>query len=124
MRLVVIIHTLIENITPLFLIVASQMIFISGPVVVSPGDNMTFLTIFTPNQNCLNARWFKIKKYSKKEIDLGSTKYIVTNTSDGTKIQAFEVVHTGEEDSAGYQMTIDDFRSNMINTFVDGMYSY
>lgn len=80
--------------------------------------------MFTTNQNCLNAKWFKIKRDSKKEINLGSTKYIISNTSDGTKTQAFDVVHAGEEDSAGYQLTIDNFRSNMINTFVDGMYYY
>lgn len=123
-RLVVTIHTLIENVTPLFVFVASQMIFISGPVVVSPSDKMKFLTIFTSNQNCLNAKWFKIKKGSKKEIDFGSTKYIISNTSDGTKTQTLDVVHAGEEDNAGYQLTINGFRSNMINTFVDGMYSY
>lgn len=100
------------------------MIFISGPVVVSPRDNIKFLTMFTTNQNCLNAKWFKIKKYSKKEINLGSTKYSISNTSDGTKTQAFDVVQAGEEDSAGYQLTIDNFSSNVINTFVDGMYSY
>lgn len=98
---------------------ASQMIFISGPVVVSPRDNIKFLTMFTTNQNCLNAKWFKIKKYSKKEINLGSTKYSISNTSDGTKTQAFDVVQAGEEDSAGYQLTIDNVSSNVINTFVD-----
>lgn len=100
------------------------MIFISGPVVVSPSDNIKFLTMFTSNQNCRNAKWFKIKKSSKKEIDFGSTKYIISNTSDGTKTQYFDVVHAGEEDSTGYQLILDGFTSNMINTFVDGMYSY
>lgn len=100
------------------------MVFISGPVVVSPNDNIKFLTMFTSTQNCLNAKWFKIKEGSEKEIDFGSTKYIISNTSDGTKTQAFDVVLAGEEDSAGYQLTIGGFRSNMINTFVSGMYSY
>lgn len=100
------------------------MVFISGPVVVSPNDNIKFLTMFTSNQNCFNAKWFKIKEGSEKEIDFGSTKYIISNTSDGTKTQAFDVVLAGEEDSAGYQLTIGGFRSNMINTFVSGMYSY
>lgn len=105
------------------------MIFISGPVVVSTNGVIRFLTQFTADQNCLNAKWLKCKRLkckrnTKKEITFGSTKYLIYNICKEIKTQKFEIVDSGEDDSAGYQLLLDDLESNQINTFVDGLYSH
>lgn len=100
------------------------MIFISGPVVVSTDGVIRFLTQFTADQNCLNAKWLKCKRNTKKEITFGITKYLIYNICEEIKTQKFEIVDLGEDDSAGYQLLLDDLESNQINTFVDGLYSH
>lgn len=93
------------------------MIFISGPVVVSPTETITFHT-FLPNQNFLNMKWWKIKDQSRREVDIGSGKYSVIN--EGNHIYRFEIVNAEKEDSAAYQCTADNMKSNTINVHVDG----
>lgn len=100
------------------------MIFISGPVVVSTDGVIRFLTQFTADQNCLNAKWLKCKRNTKKEITFGSTKYFIYNICEEIKTQTVEIVDVGEDDSAGYQLSLDDLKSNQINTFIDGLYSH
>lgn len=100
------------------------MIFISGPVVVSSDGVIRFRTQFTADQNCLNAKWLRCKKNTKKEITFGSTKYSVFNSSKEIKTQTFEIVDLEEDDTAGYQLSLDGLKSNQINTIVDGMHSH
>lgn len=95
------------------------MIFISGPVVGSPHETISFHA-FLPNQNFSNMEWWKIKDQSKREVDTGIGKYFVIN--EGGNIYRFEIVNANKEDSAAYQCTVDDMKSNTINVYVDGKY--
>lgn len=100
------------------------MIFISGPVVVSTAGVIRFQTQFRADQNCFNAKWFKCKRNTKKEITFGFTKYFIYNSNKQIKTQTFEIVDLGEDDTAGYQLSLDGLKSNQINTIVDGMHSH
>lgn len=79
-----------------FFLEASQMIFISGPVVVSTGGVIKFQTQFTADQNYLNAKWLRCKRNQKKEITFENTKYFIYNSSKEIKTQTFEIVDLGE----------------------------
>lgn len=102
------------------------MIFISGPVVVSTDGIIRFQTQFTTDQNSLHAKWLKCKRNTKKEITFGITKYLwpINRITKEIKTQTFDIVDLGEDDSAGYQLSLDDLKSNEINTFIDGLYSH
>lgn len=97
--------------------VEDQMIFMSGPVVVSPSETITFHA-FLPNQKISKIKWWKIKDQSKKEVEIGSEKYLLLN--EGGNIYRFEIVNAEKEDSAAYQCITDNMKSNMIYVNVDG----
>lgn len=101
--------------------VEGQMVFISGPVVVAPSETITFHT-FIPHQTVSNIKWWKIKDQSKKEVETGSEKYSLKSKGDG--IYVFEIVNADKEDSAAYQCTTDDMKSNTINVLVNGKYTH
>lgn len=100
------------------------MIFISGPVVVSSAGVIKFQTQFTAAQNYLNAKWLRCTMNKKKEISFKSTQYFIYNSSDEIQTQTFEIVDVKEDDSAGYQLSLDGLKSNQINTIVGGMHSH
>lgn len=95
------------------------MIFISGPVVVTPLETITFHA-FLPNQKISNIKWWKIKDQSKKDVEIGSEKYSVI--CEGDNIYKFEIFSAEKKDSAAYQCIADNMKSNMINVHVDGKY--
>lgn len=49
-------------------------------------------------------------------------KHLITNLGTDKKIQKMEITDAGVEDSGGYQLSFANTKSNIINTFVDGMY--
>lgn len=49
-------------------------------------------------------------------------KHLITNLGTDKKIQKMEITDAGVEDSGGYQLSFANTTSNIINTFVDGMY--
>lgn len=97
------------------------MIFLSGPVVVTPNKTITF-HVNLPNQNFSNMKWWKIKDQSKREVEIGIGKYSVIN--EGCNVYRFEIVNADKEDTATYQCTADDMKSNTINVYVDGKYTH
>lgn len=102
-------------------IVESELIiFISGPVVVSPAATIHFQADIS-NQNFLNGKWWKIKKGSTIEIEFNSSKYFSYQKND-IQIHEMEIIQAEEDDSAKYQFlhVSDNVQSNMITTFVDG----
>lgn len=101
--------------------IESQMIFISGPVVVAPLETITFHA-FSHSQKISNIKWWKIKDQSKEEVKTGSEKYL--STSKGDEISILEIVNTEKKDSGAYQCTADSMESNTINVHVDGKYIY
>lgn len=100
------------------------MIFVAGPVVVSPADTIMFATVFEPLSNPIfsNTRWFKIRNSLKTEILNDNKKHLITNSSTDRKIQRMEITNAEEEDSGGYQLLFANTTSNLIHTFVDSMY--
>lgn len=95
------------------------MLFISGPVVVSPLETITFQADL-PNRGNMNARWWKIKDQSKEEIQHDNQKYrIIYQTNDTV---CLEIFWADKEDSAAYQLSLGKRRSYKINVFVNGKY--
>lgn len=99
--------------------VVRQMIFISGPVVVSPSETINFHA-FLPDKKFSIAKWWKIAKQSTTEIQPDTKKYL---TYQKNKIHAIEIINAVKGDSAAYQFSLDNMKSNKIHTFVDGKYS-
>lgn len=97
------------------------MIFISGPVVVSPSETITFHA-YLPNTNLSDVEWWKIKDQSNKEVKITSKKYSVLN--EGGNIYRFEIFNAEKKDSAAYQCIADNMKSNTIYVCVDGKLIY
>lgn len=95
------------------------MLFISGPVVVSPLDRITFQA-YLPEREKMNAKWWKIKDHTKEELKVDNKKYLFSCQSND--IVCFEIVCADQEDSAAYQLSFGKRRSNRINVCVDGKY--
>lgn len=95
-------------------------------MVVSPAGLIEIQTLFKSNQNCLDAKWLKLKANYKKEITFESSKYSMVNSSNtyNTKFQKLVIDNAGKEDEAKYQLSFDHMLSNEISIFVGGMYSY
>lgn len=102
-----------------FVFVVRQMIFISGPVVVSPSETINYQA-FLPDKQFSNAKWWKITKQSTTEIQPDTKKYL---TYQKNNIHAIEIINAEKADSAAYQFSLDNMKSNKIHTFVDGKYS-
>lgn len=100
------------------------MIFISGPVVVSPSRNIEYMTM--SQQDLSNTKWLRIKQSHAcaEELqfnDISKCIYNVPPTGD-TRCQKIEIINACKDDTAAYQMQINNMKSNTINTFVDGIY--
>lgn len=94
------------------------MLLISGPAVVSPLETITFQTVL-PDKRFSQAKWWKVTEQSTTEIQFGAEKYL---TYQKNKTLVFEIVNADEGDSAAYQFSLDNMKSNKIHTFVDGKY--
>lgn len=95
------------------------MLFISGPVLVSPLETITFQANLTGLAN-MNAMWWKIKDHKKERIKHANQKYHITYQS--TDKVSLDIFWADEEDSAAYQLSLGKRRSNKINVCVDGKY--
>lgn len=93
------------------------MLFISGPVVVSPLERITFQA-YLPERERMNAKWWKIKDHTKKELRDDNQKYHINYQS--TDKVSLEIFWADQEDSAAYQLSVGKRRSNRINVRVDG----
>lgn len=100
------------------LFVVSQMFFMSGPVVVSPSETITFQS-YQSNQDLPNTKWWMIKDQSIKEINPDNKKYLYQKKDH---IQRFQISIAEKEDSATYQFSLDNMKSNKISVHVDGKY--
>lgn len=98
--------------------VVSQMFFMSGPVVVSPSETITFQSC-QYNQDLSNIKWWMIKDHSIKEIKPDNTKYLYQKKDN---IKRFEITIAEKDDSATYQFSLNNMRSNKISVHVDGKY--
>lgn len=98
------------------------MIFISGPVVVSPSRKIEYMTM--SQQDLSNSKWLKIKHSFAEEIQFNGLSTFIYNlpTTGDTRCQKIEIINAGKDDTAAYRMQINNMKSNKINTLVDGIY--
>lgn len=110
-----------ENKEDLEVIGKTKMIFISGPVVVTPSETITFHA-YLPGKKISNAKWWKIKDQSKKILEVNDEKYCIYQMKDKLR---FEITLADEDDSAAYQLSWKTKKSNRINVHIDdsGMFS-
>lgn len=97
------------------------MIFLSGPVSVYPLETITFKAQLS-GQGIGNAKWWKIKDQSKKELKIDKQKYRMNFQMNN--IVCFEIYWADIEDSAAYQLSLGSEKSNRIYVHVDGKYIY
>lgn len=100
-------------------ILESEMLFISGPVVVFHSETITFQA-YLPSRGNMSAKWWKINDQSKEELKNDKQKYHI-NYQTNDKV-CFEIFWADKEDSAAYQLSLGKRRSNKINVRVDGKY--
>lgn len=94
------------------------MIFISGPVVVTPSETITF-DAHMPCRGLSNVKWWKIKDQSKKVLEVDGIKYCMCQMKE--KI-CFEINLADKDDSAAYQLSWKSKKSNRIYVNIDGKY--
>lgn len=88
--------------------------------MVSPSDDIDFL-VCLPKQSHGIPRWWKIKDQSIKEMEFGSIKYSYSNEN---QIHKMKITNATIEDSAEYQFSSGNNRSNKIYVYVDGKYIF
>lgn len=96
--------------------VEDKFIFISGPVMVSPSDDIDFL-VHLPQKSHGIPRWWKIKDQSIKEIEFISKKYSYRNEN---RIHRMKITKATIEDSAEYQFSLGNKKSNKIYVYING----
>lgn len=94
----------------------SEFIFISGPVMVSPSDDIDFL-VRLPEKSYGIPRWWKIKDQSIKEIEFDAKKYSYSNKN---RLHKMRITNATMEDSAQYQFSLGNSKSNKIYVYVEG----
>lgn len=96
------------------------MLLISGPVLVSPTTIFKFQATCKLSDQTSNGKWWKIKYGTTEEIKIDYKKY---STYYKGNICEIEIYDAEEEDSATYQFSLNNIKSNKIYTLVDGKYS-
>lgn len=107
--------------------VGGQMIFIAGPTVVAPAGIIKFRTEYHISESFSNPMWLKIKNFLAKEIVFDGAKYSVYNTASASTIknQKFVIADAEKEgDTAAYQLSLSNRKSNKLNIFVDNCGEY
>lgn len=94
------------------------MIFISGPVVVTPSETITFLA-HMPCRRLSDVKWWKIKDQSKKVLKVDCMKYWMCQMRENI---CFEILEADKDDSAAYQLSWKSKKSNTIYVNIDGKY--
>lgn len=98
----------------------TKMIFISGPVIVSPLDKIIFHAYLCDHTSSSGA-WLKIADCLTREIE-PDNKNSFTYRNDHDKTRIFEILEADKDDSGTYQFSLGNLKSNKIRTFVDGKY--
>lgn len=94
------------------------MIFISGPVLVSPKTVFKFQAYLSDQTS--NGKWWKTKGSTTEDITIDDKKYFTYYIGN---IREIEIHDAEEEDSAKYHFSLNNIKSNKIYTRVDGKYS-
>lgn len=99
------------------------MIFITGPVVVLPSGKIQFQTIYPPDINSRDGKWFRTKNNDACELQFGAEGYAINTSSSQPKIQTIEI-KSAKENEGAYQLSVNHMKSNIINVFVNGKLMY
>lgn len=103
-------------------ITATDIIFISGPVVVSPSAKIQFQTVYPPTTNSAKGEWLIIKKNLSSKLQFGAPGYCIRTSGSKPTIQNIEITNPVENGSA-FQLSVETTKSNIINIFVDGIFT-
>lgn len=98
------------------------MIFITGPVVVLPSGKIQFQTIYPPDINSTDGKWFRTKSNNVSELQFGAEGYAINTLSSQPKIQTIEIIAKENEDA--YQLSVNHMKSNEIKVLVNGKLMY
>lgn len=109
---------LISNILKMVFFSANKL-FISGPVVVSPSNNIQFMTIFPKNTDVSQAVWTRISIDDSTEINFNNKGYSVNNFGGVPQTQTVTIPNL-QENFGKYQLRLNNETSNIIDVFQYG----
>lgn len=101
--------------------IATDFIFISGPVVVLPSEMIRFQAIYPPGVNCVNGEWWITKNNITTKLDLTAPGYSINTDSSQPITQNFEI-RSAAGNGGAYHLSVGTTKSNIIIVFVDGIY--
>lgn len=97
---------------------ATDMIFISGPVVVLPSEAICLQTIYPQHTNSSNAEWYKTKDNTTTKLQFGAAGCSITTSKCQSIIQRIEMTSTRENEGA-FQLSLGTTKSNIIDVRLD-----
>lgn len=104
------------------LITATNIIFISGPVVVLPYAKIQFQTVYPPSTKSAKGEWLITKNNVSDKLQFGAPGYCIKTSGSQPTIQIIEITNPVENGSA-FQLSVETTKSNIINIFVDGIFT-
>lgn len=111
----------VSKLISFFMFIATDFIFISGPVVVLPSDTIRFQAIYPPNISCVNGEWWITKNNITAKLDLTAPGFSINTDSRQPITQNFEIRRAAGNGGA-YHLSVGTTKSNIINVFVDGIF--
>lgn len=104
----------------LFMFIATNFLFIAGPVVVMPSTSIKFLTVYPPNINSENGEWCVTRDRVTTTLGFKAGGYSIKTGSNQPITQEIEIKSAAGNGGA-YQLSVGTTKSNSINVFVDGI---
>lgn len=94
-------------------------LFISGPVVVSPSNNIVFKTIIPKSSNVADAKWMIRRDPYLIPISFGKPGYSSSTFCGVVQTQTMSIPNV-QENIGQYQLYLNNLKSNIINVFAYG----
>lgn len=104
------------------LITATNIIFISGPVVVLPYAEIQFQTIYPPSTKSAKGEWLITKNNVSDILQFKDPGYCIETSKTQPTTQTIKIKNPVENGSA-FQLSVETTKSNIINVFVDGIFT-
>lgn len=107
--------------------VGDSIIFIAGPVVVSPSDTIWLRTIFPTSTQIADEKWFITKKDIIRRIK-STDQGVSLKTSQSQPVFQTLEIKPAVEHGGTFHLSVESsggtLKSNKINVFVDGILFY
>ena len=100
-----------------------KVLFISGPVVVSPKQNILFTTVLPQKCNPVQTKWFRIQNDTLIEIDFEVQGYEKKTIKGDIITQTVEIPNAAKN-FCEYQLCLEDMKSNKITVFSEGKHAF